>query len=308
MAARRIVYLAALGAVTVFYAAYGEWFSWIALLATVVLPWVSLLLSLPAMCTCRIEPVATPRVQMGEETQVRLLALCRLPVPPFRGRMRLERSITNESWTHKTEMILPTEHCGVITASAQKVRVYDYLGLFSLRVRTNSTQRIIIAPRPLAVPSACAPERFIPRAWRPKLGGGFSENHELRLYRPGDSLNQVHWKLTAKTGKLILREPMQPERGLVLVTMHLRGTPDELDRKFGRLLWLGRYLLEKNVQFELRVLTADGISAYAITDESALSCAIDALLGASPASEGDLRALNVHTSWRYHIGGEPDAD
>ncbi len=307
MAARRIVYLAALGAVTVFYSAYGEWFAWFALLATAALPWLSLLLSLPAMLQSHIAPTGAERVQMGAETQVRLLALCRLPVPPFRGRLRLKRNITGESWTHKTEMSLPTEHCGVITVTAEKVRVFDYLGLFSLRVRANTCQRITVLPRPVAIPSVCAPALFAPRAWRPKRGGGFSENHELRLYRPGDSLNQVHWKLTAKTGKLILREPMEPERTLVLVTMNLRGTPDALDRKFGRLLWLGTYLLGKNVHFELRVLTANGTEIYAITDEATLSSAIEALLDAQPAPTGDLRALNVHTSWRYHIGGEPDA-
>ena len=56
-------------------------------------------------------------------------------------------------------------------------------------------------------------DRYIARAWKPKSGGVCRRNHELRLYRPGDSLNQVHWKLTAKTGKWMIRQPMEPQRG-----------------------------------------------------------------------------------------------
>ena len=144
--------------------------------------------------------------------------------------------------------------------------------------------------------------QFIARSWRPKFGGGFAENHELRPYRPGDSLNQIHWKLSAKTGDLILREPMEPNGNLVLVTMDLNGTPEELDHKFGRLLWPSGYLLENGLRHELRVLTADGPVSCPIINEPALTAAVDALL-CCPAGDGTLLDADCGAAWQFHIGG-----
>ena len=128
----------------------------------------------------------------------------------------------------------------------------------------------------------------------------------MRSSRPGDSLNQVHWKLTAKTGKWMIRQPMEPQRGLVMLTMTLRGSPEELDRKFGRLLWLGSYLVGKDVRFEIRALTADGVQSSWVQTEQELSKAIDTLLCAGEAKEGSIRDFGFAASWQYHIGGEPD--
>ena len=99
---------------------------------------------------------------------------------------------------------------------------------------------------------------------------------------------------------------MQPERGLVLLTMNLRGTPEEQDRKFGRLLWLGSYLLEKEVSFRLRCMTGEGIRTWEIGTPQALTDAVDGLLCSPPALKGDLRERNFRASWQYHVGGEPD--
>ncbi len=304
MVRRRLLYLAVLCGCLVFYVAYQEWFSWFLLLLVAGLPWLSLLLSLPAILTFRAEPAGPGTVDMGIPAQVRLMGGCRLPVPPFQGKLRGKRITTGEQFRHKNNMELPTGHCGGLLVTAEKVRVCDYLGLFRIPVGRCQERTVIVRPRPVRIPELPALERYLARSWRPKVGGGFAENHELRLYRPGDSLNQVHWKLTAKTGKPIIREPMEPERGLVLVTMDLRGTEGELDRKFGQLSWLGGYLLEKSVHFELRVLTGEGVRSRLVTGEQVLRDTLDSLLCTPPAAEGSLREKEYRASWQYHIGGD----
>ncbi len=306
MLRRRLLYLTVLGSCLVFYAAYQEWFSWFVLVLAAVVPWLSLLLSLPAMVTFRAEVSAPAQVEQGTAVSLQLYGGCRLPVPPFRGRLHMTHIPTGETVGEKRSFALPTDHCGGITVRAEKVRVCDYLGLFTLPVRRCPSRTVTVRPRPLPIRDLPPLDRYLARAWRPKAGGGFAENHELRLYRPGDSLNQVHWKLTAKTGKLILREPMEPEKGLVLVTMTLNGSAGELDRKFGRLLWLGHYLLGKRVRFELRVLTGDGVSTYLVSGEPGLWEALNALLSAPPAREGSLGAFREQPAWHCHIGGAAD--
>lgn len=304
MAGRRVIYLTVLLSCLGFYIAYQQWLAWILLLVVVLLPWFSLALSLCAMLRFRVEAGGPPAVGMGVLAEVRLLGWCPLPVPPFRGRLRLTRITTGESWKHKTMLPMPTEHCGALVAEPEKIRVYDYLGLFGIPVKKFEKKTMIVRPEPVEIPELPELKRYLARSWRPKPGGGFGENHELRLYRPGDSLNQVHWKLTAKTGKLTIREPMEPDRGLVLLTMNLRGTPEILDRKFGKLLWLGNHLLELGLRFEIRALTGSGVRTLRVTGEAGLREALDTLLTEPPVVQGDLRNMDYRASWHYHIGGE----
>ena len=306
MLGRRLIYLTVLVACGGFYIAYQEWLAWFILLLVLALPWFSFALSLPAMLRFRAEPVGPAAVRQGMRTEVRLLGWCALPVPPFQGKLRLTRLTTGEQWRRNTHLPLPTEHCGGLRAIPEKVRVYDYLGLIGLRVRHTQGKTLIVRPEPKKIEGLPDIQRYLARAWRPKIGGGFAENHELRLYRPGDSLNQVHWKLTAKTGSPIIREPMEPERGLVLVTLDLRGTPEELDRKFGRLLWLGNFLLEKGLTYEIHALTGNGIRCFPVTEETSLWKAIDSLLAERPAGEGSMLDQPLRASWHCHVGGEPD--
>lgn len=306
MFGRRICYLSALMACGVFYIAYGEWLSWLVLWIVLGLPWLSLLLSLPAILSFRIEADGAGALPMGGEGDVWLLGSSGLPMPPFKGKLRLRRCITGESCRYRSLSGLPAEHCGGIAVTVEKARVCDYLGLFAFPAKTGGQKTVLVRPIPIPVPEPPDLKRYIARSWRPKFGGGFAENHELRLYRPGDSLNQVHWKLSAKTGNLTLREPMVPQRGLVLLTMNLRGTPTELDRKFGRLLWLGNYLLEQAIPFEIRALTADGIRSIPVEDEQGLGKAIDTLLCSGAAKQGSIRDHCYAASWQYHIGGGAD--
>lgn len=306
MTGRRLWYLAALFGCWVFYIAYGEWFSWLALLIVAGLPWFSLIMSIPAMLCFRMAPGGADAVTMGTEAEAWLLGSSAFPLPPFKGKIRLRSCITGQTRRYRPEAGLPTGHCGGIAVTVARPRVCDYLGLFAFPARKVERKTVLVRPKPLPIPALPDLDRYIARAWTPKFGGGFAENHELRLYRPGDSLNQVHWKLTAKTGKWMIRQPMEPQRGLVMVTMTLRGTPDELDRKFGRLLWLGTRLTEKGVRFEIRALTGDGIQSLWVQTEQELHKAIDTLLCAGKAREGSVRDYGFTASWQYHIGGDPD--
>lgn len=306
MAARRITYLFCLLGAVGFYVAYQEWFSWIALLAMLGLPWFSLLISLPGILTFRAKADGPEAIPLGLGGKLRLMGTSMFPVPPFFGRLRLHRCLTGEQWLHKKDTQVSAVHCGGIRVVPEKVRVCDYLGLFRFRVKNVETHTILVRPEKAQMEAPPDLNRYLTQSWKPKPGGGFAENHELRLYRPGDSLNQVHWKLTAKTGKLTIREAMEPNRGLVLLTMDICGAAEELDDKFGRLLWLGSYLLEQHIPFQIRALTADGILSFPVAAEADLHHAIDSLLCCGPARSGSVTDGEYAASWHYHIGGVSD--
>lgn len=307
MAERRIVYLVALVGSIIFYLLYQKWLSWVVLMAVLWLPALSLVLSLPAMVLTKVKLVCPRTVPMGEEARVKLSSSCSLPLPLITVKLQLRHSPSGGIQTMKQPGLLPTNHCGIIEISAKKCYVYDYLGLFRRRVRQPLQESLAVMPLPVPQPEPDLTTLYA-RAWRPKAGGGFSENHELRLYRPGDSLQQIHWKLTAKTGKLIIREAMEQLHGRVLVTMDLLGTPEEVDRKLGQLLWLSRFLLRQEIPHELRVLTGDGILAEPVTTEQELEQALIRLMG-MPCGDGFNTIRNRHdaASRIFYVGGGTDA-
>lgn len=306
MVGRRLIYLASLAGAVAFYIFYREWMSWLILVAVLCLPWFSLAVSLPALLTFRAGPDCPATVPMGESARAYLRGSCPLPQPLLRSKLRVRRTMTGERWNLGKDGSLPTEHCGKLVVEPLKCRTYDYLGLFRFRVRRVQPGITIVRPHPVALETPPDLSRYLARAWRPKRGGGFGENHELRLYRPGDSLQQIHWKLTAKTGKLILRETVEQEDGLVLLKLDLKGTPEELDGKLGKLLWLSEYLLNLGVHHEIRALTGGGIHAWPVRESGDTLAAVDALLGIPRATAGSILDARYPATWEYYIGGGPD--
>lgn len=303
MIGRRIIYLGILAGCLTFYFCHQQWISWILLLCVLALPPLSLALSLPAMLQFRGELEAPDHAAAGEEVHASLWGLSHLPQPRFLGRIIRTHLITGETSRHDPKHPLPAAHCGGIRLEVKRLRVCDYLGLFTIPVGQMEPKVVVIRPAPAVMADLPDLSRCIPRAWTPKHGGGFAEQHELRLYRPGDALNQVHWKLSAKTGKLILREPMEPVPDRLVLTVDLTGTPENIDLKFGRLLWLGRRLLEEKLPHEIRCLTADGVMVHSVSDEDSLISALDDLLCRPAAPGGTLRDRVSGSVRQFHVGG-----
>ncbi len=297
-----LLYLGSVAGGLIFFIAYQQWFSWFAFVGVLCLPAVSLLVSLPAMLRFRLKGGENVTVSLGEQRTAVFTEECGLPKPQCKYRIRVARATTGESWYLKRGQFLPTEHCGKLVCRPERTGVYDYLGLFRLKIQGKAATVVTVRPVPVRVSRMPALERDISAAWRPKAGGGYSENHELRLYRPGDKLNQIHWKLSAKTGKMIVREPMELLKGRIFLEMELKGTPQVLDQKFGQLLWVSNHLLELGFSHNLRVLTGRGILCFPVASQTELEHSIDILLGEPQATEGSVLS-SISASWSYRVGG-----
>jgi len=92
-------------------------------------------------------------------------------------------------------------------------------GLFAKTSRPLLEDPVLVYPavRPLApheVPAALEP------GWRersrPGQGAGL---YDLRPYRPGDDPRQIHWKTSARTGDLMLKETEEEERPRVRIVL-----------------------------------------------------------------------------------------
>ncbi len=296
------IYAAVVCACTVLFWAYRQWLALLIWAGVLCLPAAGLLFSLRGMLTARVSGKAPAAAVMGGEVTVDYGICCKTVAPPCRWRLRVTNLLTGESRRLKPGEKLPTQHCGQLKCQTAGSRVYDYLGLVWHKLPP-SELTVTVRPAPLPISHVPGLEQCLAIAWKPKPGGGFSENHELRPYRPGDPLNQIHWKLTAKTGSYIIREPMLPVNRRLLLEIEVRGTPEELDRKFGRLLWLGQLLERDGLACEIRALSGAGVECLPVYDAESLNAAVDTLLGrqAAPPEAG---FPAIPAAWCYRVGGD----
>lgn len=302
MTGRRIIYAIALAGTVAFYWASRNWLSAVLLITGVFLPWLSLLLSLPAMLSCKAALQCPGHVTVGTPASAVVTVRCRFPAPMAGGKLRLLTVATRKKTKIKPGAPLPTGHCGAYRIQCRRLWVADYMGLFRLPARLRESRLFLV--RPALLPPEQLPDlsRYLCSVTRPKPGGGYSEIHEMREYRPGDNLRQIHWKLSAKTGDLVVREPMEVQQNAVHLTMELSGDPDTLDRKLGQLLGMSTYLAQNNIRHRILCYTGNGMADLSVSDESEALDAIDTLLQ-QPVAPEDAVAVYPKSLWQHHIGG-----
>ena len=255
------------------------------------------------MCSARIKLQAPKHLQIGYVATVSAPVKSKWLELPTVVRLSVTKPLTGESWILCPGDALPVDHCGGLIVVPRKANCCDLLGLFSRKLNKLLPIRVYVMPQPKkqAVPAGL--QQYMAHAWRPKPGGGYSEQHELREYRPGDGLNQIHWKLSAKTGDLIIREPMEPLGNRLLLTMDLSGTPAVLDGKFAQLLGLGEYLLEQNLHFSVLALTGNGPLEQTVASPQELQACMETLLCSPCATGGSVLSHTAPSAWCCHIGG-----
>lgn len=295
---RRIAYLASLLGCLVLYIYFMQWAVWVLLWWLISLPILSLVLSLPAMLTAKYTIDCPKTVNHKESVTATLKVQCRFPVPPCSFRLQVRHCITGTEYKN-----IDTTHCGALDIRAGKLKVHDYLGLFSCRVRNAPNCRLTVEPTPLQ-PARLPEESPGGIALVPKRGGGFSEEHELRDYLPGDDLRQIHWKLTAKTGKPVVKQPMEQKFGFCVLTVLLRGQPEELDRQLARLVWLTDMLIRNAQRHQVVLLSGRGLEEYEVSNSETRQLMLDAVFSA-PQADSEV-VLPKQTGKPYIVGGQED--
>ena len=129
---------------------------------------------------------------------------------------------------------LSAPYAAYIEASVGRVRVCDCFGVFSFPVKQSDTRaQILISPSVQRSGGAYEPSRrTIPDSdvySDTEKGSDRSQVFELREYREGDDLRNVHWGLSSKTDTLIVKEFSKPidETCAVLLEISLGGDSAE---------------------------------------------------------------------------------
>ena len=317
MAVNRLLYAGLLVLSTVFYFATANqpsnWYAWLLLILIMVLPPVSLLLSLPAMLRCRLEAAMAETVEQGAKASLRLRlnAWRLLPLPEVQIRLNLrtrsrEKDLRFLSRLSREDglLTLPTDECGFLAAEFLRGRVYDALGLFRLPMRLPRLEPMAILPparQPEPMPRL---EQFLQMQMKPKPGGGAAEQHDHRVYRPGDPVKDIHWKLSLKTDELIVREALEPvRRQVILAVLTPRGAASRAET-LGNFRWLSRWLLGHGVAHRAVWMQGEELREWEISsEEDSLKALREACL--APERSAELPwPLPVKADWICPVGRE----
>lgn len=304
MLRRRLLYGGVFIAALLFQIFYWGYLAHFLLALTVTLPFLSLLLSLPAMLACRVElEPALPAAAPGSQIGWRLTLEGRRPLPLSRVTLRLSVRHTLTGRVQSTPLrltgaapgqtiFLPADsaHCGKLEARVQRVRVCDYLGLFTLR-RPSASAQLLVLPRSVPVqlpPGLSSALHNSAAGGRPRPGGGPGEDYALRPYRPGDSLRMVHWKCSSKGDELMVRETLEGGQDPVLFTFDHLGSLAGQESVLEQLYALGRTILDRKLTCLVRwAHPLDGqIRSFRVSDSEELRVMLDAALSDPLPAQG----------------------
>jgi uncharacterized protein (DUF58 family) len=97
---------------------------------------------------------------------------------------------------------------GLFVLGPMTISCGDPLGLFRLKRELLATSSIVVYPAVLPVPSFVPPLGQLPGgdAVRQRTHYITTNVAGVRDYEPGDSFSRIHWRSTARTGRLIVKE------------------------------------------------------------------------------------------------------
>lgn len=194
----------------------------------------------------------------------------RLPAPRLLCTVVGENCLNGQTCRWKTVAALPpggtwgerialrSSYAGTLRLRLESVRLYDWFGLIGLRCSCTAAGRTVIQPDtfPMEVLCGAAMDSSMDSQQyaEDRPGADLTEIWQLREYVPGDSLRQVHWKLSEKYDRLIVREPALPIEQDVLVFWERSCgdiSPRELDAQTETVAAMCRALTDGAVHFRL---------------------------------------------------------
>lgn len=129
------------------------------------------------------------------------------------GRGMLWSLWSRESWQ--------PQRLGEIQADVATLVIRDVFGFYTLRVPWRSHAQVVVRPKLQAVDRDALPPSIVRTEEESRLHSmAKGDDYRIRNYVAGDDVRRIHWKLTAKTGDILVREPeptMMDQQDLVVV-------------------------------------------------------------------------------------------
>lgn len=162
---------------------------------------------------------------------------------------------------HEELFAVPTQRRAVIVAGPAASVRGDQLGLLRREVRWTDPVELFVHPVTARLkPSAAGLVRDLEGEVTKTITNNDISFHALRAYEPGDALRNVHWRTSARTGQLMVRQYEETRRSQLLLVQPTRAD---------------HYASE--AEFELAVSVLASLGVQVIRDATRLAVATDRL-------------------------------
>ena len=181
-------------------------------------------------------------------TRPQLPAIIELPVGEALGELLVPMLGAQQSTTLRADV--PASRRGAVRVGPITVARRDPLGILGREVTWPESHLVHVHPVTVSLPPGTAGlVRDLEGAASRRLTDADLSFHAVREYAPGDALRHVHWKSTAKTGTLMVRQFEESQTARVAVLFDARRDEYASDD-----------------EFELGVSVAASLSAQAVRE------------------------------------------
>ena len=150
--------------------------------------------------------------------------------------------------------LLSSRYAGRVEVRIEDFEVFDLFHMFCLRGCDRSDAYVIVWPGFSEAEEeeiySCV-EGFPQENETKRRGTDYNPDYEIREYVPGDELKSIHWKLSAKQRKLMVRERLATGREKINVLLPLGADRQENDGLMEAVYALCRLLLHKEYPVQL---------------------------------------------------------
>lgn len=297
---------------------------------------VEISLEMPVMAVSKQEPVPVEiKITNYSKLPIANVAVEFCYIDGFDGTQFCERTsgMVDSDSTVVLRLKITARYAGKISFRLDRAIIYDYLKLFGW---------------PVPVKEDCVQVLVVPDVYRVQLdaenmslhfmeegdshshdksGDDVSEVFDTRAYRLGDTLQRVHWKLSAKTGEVLVKEFSMPVENMVLllVDLYLPKTQEwnhlQMDGMLTLIASISYSLLMQGCAHEVAwyVDEQGEMQSLTITSEDDIyemtgllvdagvyekKCNLEELFSESHSLSSNGRILRVDTGWNLYLEGE----
>lgn len=185
---------------------------------------------------------------------------------------------------------ITSNYCGIIEGKIDEFCVGDLLNLIWLPMDCREMGHVVIYPRNSIEEEEAITDvvsGFLLEEESDRKGMDYNPDYEIREYIPGDDLKAIHWKLTAKQEKLMVRERLAAGHNKVNVLLQLTKDSDLNDKLMCSLNSVCRHFLLSDFPVELCwwSYAEKQLKCRLLLEEGELQGVICEILGMNPRRE-----------------------
>ena len=258
---------------------------------------------------------------IGQAVPVNIMIYNRSLIPVPSAEITIDYTVTSSRNTEQLKINTPIfpnnvqnlstnficEHLGTVNCTVKKVKLFDMLKLTRMNVRKaniyQDNNSVMIMPEAFELTNPIADyndlsidsDIFSPD----KPGDDPSEIFAIREYADGDRMTRIHWKLTAKTDNLMVKDYSLPltDNFLILVDTYISELSEDPAYTYDTIISLSfslSSLLQENEKRH-RVACYDDLSGdlceMQVSDDQSLLDASAAILNCHMASQPDMSTI-----------------